>query len=168
MRTFRFEASQFIPRPRAEVFQFFSDAANLEAITPTWLKFHVVTPSPIEMREGTLIDYHLRVHGVPLRWRTRIAIWDPPHRFVDDQLRGPYRLWHHEHVFEEAPAGTRMHDRVQYAIVGGSIINRLFVRRDVERIFTYRARRLEQLFPRISQRQGVSPDNLQSGTDRQW
>lgn len=157
MRTFRFEASQFIPRPRAEVFQFFSDAANLEAITPPWLKFHVVTPPPLEMRGGTLIDYRLRVHGVPLRWRTRIAIWDPPHRFVDDQLRGPYRLWHHEHVFEEAPGGTRMHDRVQYAIAGGAIINRLFVRRDVERIFTYRARRLEQLFPEIQQNAARKP-----------
>lgn len=149
MKTFRFETSQFVPRPRDEVFRFFSDAANLEAITPPWLNFHVQTPAPIEMFEGTMIDYRLRVHGVPIRWRTRIAVWDPPHRFVDDQIRGPYRLWHHEHVFEEARGGTRMHDRVQYAVLGGSIINRLFVRRDVEDIFAHRARRLEQLFPEI-------------------
>ena len=146
MKTFLFEASQFLPHPRREVFDFFSDATNLEAITPPWLKFQVMTPSPIHMHEGTLIDYRLRVHGVPLRWRTRIEAWEPPNRFVDGQLRGPYRLWHHEHEFEAVKGGTLMHDRIRYAPIGGACVNRLFVRRDVEAIFAYRRNRLEQLF----------------------
>lgn len=146
MKTFLFEASQWIPRPRPEVFQFFSDVCNLEAITPPWLNFHIETPTPIEMRTGTMIDYRLRVHGIPLRWRTRIAAWEPDRCFVDEQLRGPYRVWHHEHRFEEADGGTRMRDRVRYAVVGGAWVNRLFVRKDVERIFAYRSKQLTELF----------------------
>jgi len=161
MKPFRFEASHFVPRPRHEVFLFFSDATNLEAITPPWLNFHIETPSPIEMRQGALIDYRLRVHGLPMRWRTRIAIWDPPHRFVDDQVRGPYRLWHHEHVFEEAKGGTWMHDRVHYAVRGGILIDRLFIRRDVKRIFAYRAQRLSGLFPAESAKR---PNRLDAPT----
>ena len=140
MRTFCFETCQRIPRPRPEVFEFFSNAANLETITPPWLSFRIETPLPIAMRAGVLIDYRLRVHGIPLRWRTRIATWNPPHQFVDEQLRGPYQLWHHEHVFEETGGGTMMRDRVTYAVLGGSLINRLFVRKDLEAIFAYRAR----------------------------
>ena len=147
MKTFRFEASTFVPKPRAAVFTFFSDVANLEALTPPWLSFHIVTPLPIPMQGGTLIDYRLRVHGIPLRWRTRILVWEPEHRFVDEQLRGPYRLWHHEHVFEDVEGGTRMQDRVTYAVWGGALINHLFVRKDVEKIFTYRAQQLQQHFP---------------------
>jgi ligand-binding SRPBCC domain-containing protein len=147
MKTFQLEASQLVPRPRADVFAFFSDVANLESLTPPWLNFHIVTPTPIRMEVGALIDYRLRVHGIPLRWRTRISVWEPQRRFVDEQLRGPYRLWHHEHVFEDIKGGTRMHDRVTYAVWGGALINRLFVRKDVEKIFAYRAQQLQQHFP---------------------
>ena len=98
------------------------------------------------MARGTVIDYRLRVHGVRIRWRSLISAWEPPCRFVDEQVRGPYRLWHHEHIFEEVEEGTVVQDRVRYAPLGGVLINSLFVRRDVERIFAYRAQELEQRF----------------------
>ncbi|MGE5236048.1 MAG: SRPBCC family protein [Acidobacteriota bacterium] len=138
MRLFVHSAELLLPVPRERLFPFFADARNLERLTPPWVRFRVVTPDPIEMRVGTLIDYRLRLHGVPLRWRTRIAAWDPPRRFVDEQLRGPYRRWVHEHTFEEAPDGTMCRDRVEYAVPGGTLTHRLVVRRDVERIFAYR------------------------------
>jgi ligand-binding SRPBCC domain-containing protein len=147
-RMFRFETSVWLPRPRGEVFAFFADAANLEAVTPPWLNFHILTPPPIVLRAGALIDYRLRVHGVPLRWRTRIAAWEPPFRFVDEQLRGPYRRWVHEHAFEERDGGTLCRDRVDYDVLGGRLVERLFVRRDVEKIFAYRKERLVEMFGR--------------------
>lgn len=140
----------WLPRRREEVFPFFAEAANLEAITPPWLHFRVLTPRPIEMRAGTLIDYRLRVHGIPLRWRSEISVWDPPHRFVDEQRRGPYALWHHEHLFEEKDGGTLCTDVVRYAAPGGPFrrwIERLWVGPDVQRIFRYREARLKELFP---------------------
>jgi ligand-binding SRPBCC domain-containing protein len=145
---FTFETALWLPQPREVVFAYFSDAANLQAITPPWLHFHILTPLPIAMRAGALIDYRLRVHGVPLRWRTRIAVWEPPFRFVDEQLRGPYRRWVHEHTFEAVDGGTLCRDRVEYDVPGGRLIERLFVRRDVEQIFAYRRQRLEERFGR--------------------
>jgi ligand-binding SRPBCC domain-containing protein len=145
---FRFETSLWLPRPRDEVFAFFADAANLEAITPPWLNFHILTPRPIAMRAGALIDYRLRVHGLPLRWRTRIAVWKPPFRFVDEQLRGPYRRWVHEHAFEERDGGTLCLDRVDYDVLGGWLVERLLVRRDVKKIFAHRKDRLTEMFAR--------------------
>lgn len=136
----------WLPRPRAEVFPFFADARNLECLTPPWLHFQILTPLPIPMQVGTLIDYRLKVHGVPLRWRTRIEVWDPPECFVDVQVRGPYRLWHHTHRFEAREGGTLCRDRVRYWPRGGAWVNWLFVRRDVERIFAYRARVLRECF----------------------
>jgi ligand-binding SRPBCC domain-containing protein len=147
-RMFRFETSVWLPRPRGAVFAFFADAANLEAITPPWLNFHILTPPPIALRTGALIDYRLRVHGVPLRWRTRIAAWEPPFRFVDEQLRGPYRRWVHEHTFEERDGGTLCRDGVEYDVLGGRLVERLFVRRDVEKIFAHRKERLVEMFGR--------------------
>jgi ligand-binding SRPBCC domain-containing protein len=124
------------------VFPFFADAFNLEQITPPWLGFGVVTPRPIDMRAGALIEYRLKLHGVPLRWRTTIAVWDPPRRFVDVQIRGPYRLWHHTHEFEPAgDGGTVMRDVVRYAMPFGPLgeLARLaLVRRDLAAIFDYR------------------------------
>lgn len=140
----RFEV--WLPRSRSEVFPFFAEARNLEAITPPWLRFEVLTPAPIEMCAGTLIDYRIRVHGIPLRWRTEIAVWEPPYRFVDVQLRGPYTLWHHTHTFEERDGGTLCTDHVRYRPRGGALVNWLFVRRDVERIFRYRQERLKEIF----------------------
>jgi ligand-binding SRPBCC domain-containing protein len=146
MKEFIFEAETCVPRPRSEVFPFFAEARNLQTLTPPWLKFEVLTPLPIISRPGALIDYRITVHGLPIRWRTEIAEWDPPHRFVDVQLSGPYTLWHHTHTFEERDGGTLCLDRVRYRPHGGALVHWLFVRRDVERIFQYRQRRLNELF----------------------
>ncbi|MEA2468615.1 MAG: hypothetical protein QOJ57_2741 [Thermoleophilaceae bacterium] len=131
---------QQLPASPAEVFPFFGDARNLEAITPPWLGFRVITPEPIEMAPGTLIEYRLKLHAIPIRWRTTIAVWEPPHRFVDVQLSGPYRMWHHTHDFSVAPDGhgTLMRDTVRYALPFGplgSLAHSLLVRRDLARIF---------------------------------
>lgn len=132
--------------PLSEVFPFFSDAHNLERLTPSFLSFKVLTPAPIEMGVGTLIDYRLRVRGMPLRWRSEITAWEPPYRFVDEQRRGPYRAWIHEHRFEERDGMTVAIDSVQYDHVGGRLVNRLVVAPDVRRIFDYRARVLREIF----------------------
>ncbi len=141
-----FETDIWLPRKRTDVFRFFADAFNLEEITPPFLSFRVLTPAPITMEAGTLIDYRLRLRGIPLRWRTRIEVWEPPRRFIDLQLRGPYRRWEHEHLFAEEGSGTRVRDRVRYEVPCGRLIDRLFVRREVTRIFAYRRERLEEIF----------------------
>jgi ligand-binding SRPBCC domain-containing protein len=151
MRVHVLEREQRIAAPPADVFPFFEDAYNLEAITPPFLGFRVATPRPIGMRAGALIEYRLRLHGMPVRWRTRIEAFDPPHMFSDVQISGPYRLWHHTHVFEpDGRGGTVMRDRVRYAMpLGplGALAHALFVRRDLQRIFDFRqqvvARRLD-------------------------
>jgi ligand-binding SRPBCC domain-containing protein len=136
---------QRLPGPPEAVFPFFADAGNLEAITPDWLSFRIVTPRPIEMRVGALIEYRLRLHGVPVSWLTRIEEWDADPvrpRFVDAQLTGPYKLWHHTHEFEpDGAGGTIMRDTVRYALPYGpfgEIARRLFVARDLEAIFDHR------------------------------
>ncbi|HVD40050.1 MAG TPA: SRPBCC family protein [Solirubrobacterales bacterium] len=136
------ERTQTVSSPIAEVFDFYGDARNLERITPPWLGFEVTTPGPIEMGVGTLIEYRLRLHRVPVRWRTRIEAWEPPRRFVDVQVKGPYSLWEHTHEFEEdGPEATVIRDRVRYAIPFGplgELAERVLVRRDLRRIFDYR------------------------------
>ena len=146
MTEFKFETELWLPRSRGGVFPFFAEARNLETITPPWLKFEVLTPAPIAMHPGALIDYRIRVHGLPIRWRTEILEWNPPHQFVDVQIRGPYQLWHHTHIFAERDGGTLCLDRVRYCPRGGALINWLFVRRDVEKIFAYRQKRLREIF----------------------
>ena len=146
MRGHEFQTELWLPLPPEELFPFFADAANLDTLTPPWLHFRIVTPSPIAMREGTLIDYRLRVHGIPLRWRTRINVWQPPHRFVDEQLHGPYRRWIHEHTFEARDGGTLARDLVRYAVPFDFIAHRWLVRPDVEKIFEYRAKALQRRF----------------------
>lgn len=141
---------QDLPAPRAEVFAFFSDPANLERLTPPWLNFRIVTPAPLPRGEGALFEYRLKVRGVPLFWRTLIEQWDEGHGFVDRQLVGPYALWHHTHRFEDLPGGgTRITDRVRYR-VGFGLLGRLatwlLVRRDIERIFQYRKQVIAELF----------------------
>jgi ligand-binding SRPBCC domain-containing protein len=140
--THTLEQQQRIALPVAEVFDFYGDAHNLERITPPWLGFEVTTPGPIEMGVGTLIEYRLRLHRVPVRWRTRIEAWKPPRRFVDVQVKGPYSLWEHTHDFEEdGPGATIIRDRVRYAIPFGplgGLAERVLVRRDLRQIFDYR------------------------------
>lgn len=137
---------QWFDRSPDELFPFFADAFNLERITPSILRFRVVTSPPIEMKVGTVIDYRLRVRGVPVRWRTEITAWEPPFRFVDEQIRGPYRTWVHEHRFAAVDGGTRMTDTVRYAAPGGRLVERLLVDRDVAGIFEFRRGALEELF----------------------
>ncbi|MBM3846143.1 MAG: SRPBCC family protein [Verrucomicrobia bacterium] len=150
MQQFIFECSLWLDRPREEVFDFFADALNLQEITPPWVHFRVLTPPPIQMRVGALIDYRIQVHGVPLRWQTKITQWNPPVSFEDVQLRGPYKLWEHLHTFEEDRGGTLCRDRVRYMPVGGRLTHWLFVRRDVERIFQHRRRALLKRFPSLT------------------
>lgn len=142
----RLEAEQFLPVRRERLFEFFSDAFQLQTLTPPWLHFSVLTPAPISISAGTLIDYRLRLRGIPIRWQSRISVWDPPVRFVDEQTRGPYRRWHHEHFFETADDGTNCRDVVDYAVFGGRLIDACLVRPDLIRIFEYRQLRLRELF----------------------
>jgi ligand-binding SRPBCC domain-containing protein len=151
-----FLSELWLPVAPEKLFPFFGDAANLNAITPPWLSFRIVTKPPIVMQAGTLIDYRLRVRGIPLRWRTRINVWQPPHRFVDEQVRGPYRLWIHEHTLEQADGGTLVRDHVQYAVPLDLIIYPLMVRSDVRRIFEFRSQALQRRFPQQSERGGAS------------
>lgn len=135
------EREQVLRRDLVDVFDFFAQAGNLELLTPPWLRFELLEPRPTALGVGTSIDYRLRLHGLPLRWRSRIDVWEPPRRFVDVQLRGPYRSWHHTHAFEEHRDGTLIRDRVVYELpLGplGELARALFVRGDLERIFEFR------------------------------
>ena len=149
MRIHRFEQEITLARPLEEVFAFFSDAGTLDKVTPPWLGFRILTPLPIRMAEGTEIRYRLRVHGVPVGWRTEITAWEPPHRFVDTQREGPYRQWVHEHRFAAVPGGTRMRDTVDFALPGWilePLVHRWLVRPDIERIFAFRQQIFHDLF----------------------
>jgi ligand-binding SRPBCC domain-containing protein len=152
VKTHTLHREQRLPGTPEEVFPFFADARNLEAITPPLLRFEVVTPGDLEMAVGTLIQYRLRLRGVPVSWLTSIQAWDPPHRFVDTQIRGPYALWHHTHTFvPDGAGGTLMTDTVRYAIgfgPFGELAHRLFVRRDVESIFDFRREAILPLLAR--------------------
>lgn len=145
MKVFCLDQECWLPRPRTEVFPFFADATNLPTITPDSMHFSILTPRPLVMGRGLLIDYALRVHGLPVRWQSEITAWEPPFRFIDEQRRGPYRFWKHEHTFEEHDGGTRARDSVQYAVWGGALVNHLFVRRDLEKIFAFRRAKMLEL-----------------------
>lgn len=149
------EREQRLPRPRAEVFAFFADARNLEAITPPWLRFEILTRGPIEMRPGTLIDYRIRLLGLPMRWRSEIERFEPGQGFVDRQLRGPYRFWRHTHEFvdwtdgEGRILGTIVKDHVEYEVPFGPLgwlARRLFVERQLDAIFDHRRRCVGERF----------------------
>jgi len=147
---FRLTTELLVAEPQAAVFEFFADACQLETITPPWLKFSVQTARPIAMQSGTLIDYRLRLHGIPIRWRSRISSWEPPFRFVDEQLKGPYRYWHHLHTFEATPQGTWVRDDVHYAMLLGFVMHPLLVRRDLQRIFEFRRQVMSRIFTPVS------------------
>lgn len=148
---FLLTAELLIDRPIAEVFNFFSSAENLEKITPPWLHFNIVTPTPIKMEEEALIDYRLKLHGLPIKWRTEIESWQPPYRFVDQQLRGPYKKWHHEHTFESlGPNRTMAKDRVHYIPRFGELVHKFFVKPDLEKIFGYRQEQLANHFKNVA------------------
>jgi ligand-binding SRPBCC domain-containing protein len=149
MRTQRLLRTQVVPRPRHEVFRFFADASNLEAITPGFLRFGILTPAPIEMRTGATIDYQLTLLGLPLRWRSLITEWRPGERFVDEQVTGPYAAWRHTHEFEAQGNGTLVRDTVEYAVPYGPLgrlANLLFVERTLARIFDFRRDAIQRAF----------------------
>ncbi|MEE4299784.1 MAG: SRPBCC family protein [Pseudomonadales bacterium] len=139
--------STWLERPVDEVFDFFADAGNLERITPPELRFRILTPMPVAMRTGALLDYRLSLYGVPFRWRTEITVWDPPSRFVDAQLAGPYRSWVHTHTFVAERGGTRMEDHVEYVLPLGrlGLLALPLLRRQLERIFDHRERVIRAL-----------------------
>jgi ligand-binding SRPBCC domain-containing protein len=157
VKTYVLERTQWLPRPLNEVFAFFADPANLNTLTPRKLNFRILTPSPISMRPGTLIDYSIRLRGFPMQWRTRITAFDPPNRFIDEQAKGPYALWVHTHTFtsdsRHGVEGTAVTDHVEYALPGwlpgpvSVLIHRTLVARDLAAIFDFRAKTLNSLFP---------------------
>lgn len=151
MRTRHLKRTTHIRQPIESVFDFFADAGNLGKITPDWLQFEILTPGPISMATGTMIDYRIRLRGLPMRWRSEITLWEPPYRFVDEQRRGPYRSWIHEHRFVQRESGTDVIDEVRYSVHGGWLIEKLFVDRDLERIFDSRQERLAELLPPMPQ-----------------
>ncbi len=134
-----------VSRPIEETFAFFSDAFNLNRLTPSWVGFQILSKPPLEMRENALIDYSIRIRGVPVRWRTQILSWNPPHSFVDLQIKGPYQWWHHTHRFESCDQGTRVIDEVEYRAPLAWLSHPLMVTRDVERIFDYRETALQAI-----------------------
>ena len=141
---------QAIEAPIGDVFAPFADAGNLERLTPPWLRFRIITPLPIAMRPGAIIEYRLRLHGMPVRWRTVIETWEPPHRFTDVQQKGPFGLWHHTHEFEAVDGGTLVRDTVRYRIGFGPLgeaAHGLFVGRDLQRIFDFRHAAIDALVP---------------------
>lgn len=141
--------TQQVASPLAEVFNFFSRAENLEALTPPWLNFKILKAEPQPVQQGTLIHYSLRLHGIPLRWTSEIVEWEPPHCFVDLQLRGPYKLWRHEHRFEARDGGTLISDTNNLSLpLGflGQIAYKIKVHSDVQEIFAFRKEKVRALF----------------------
>lgn len=157
MKLHLFEQVVLVPRNREEVFSFFSDPRNLELLTPSFLRFRFTREPPVRVKVGSLLDYRLRLYGVPLSWQSRIEVLEPPRRFVDLQTRGPYALWRHTHTFEEtAPSATLMTDRVEYAIPFGplgEIARVLLVERSLREIFDFREKKLRELFGAAPERQ---------------
>ncbi len=146
MKTYRLIKELWLPQSRDQVFGFFANPGNLDRLTPAWLSFEILTPPATQMKKGALLNYRLRIHGIPIRWQSEIVAWVPPCRFVDQQTKGPYSLWVHEHTFKQQDGGTLVGDRVEYAVPGGGLVQKLLVAPDLERIFNYRHKVLEQLF----------------------
>jgi ligand-binding SRPBCC domain-containing protein len=147
-------SEQYVPAPLNQVFAFFGKPENLARITPPWLGFEILTPSPIAMRPGALIDYRISLGPFPTHWRTMITAFDPPHLFVDEQLSGPYSFWHHTHRFEVQGSGTLIHDEIRYLLPFGALgrlVHTLMIRRQLEGIFAHRRRVIEEQFPASGQ-----------------
>lgn len=143
-----FSTKQFVPAERVQIFSFFSKAENLEILTPPWLNFQIQKKSTPEIQKGSLIDYQLKIHGVPVRWRTVIREWNPDESFVDFQLKGPYRKWHHLHTFDDVQGGTLISDEVNF-VIPGWIFGNLFlplIKKDVNEIFKYRQKKIKELY----------------------
>ena len=150
MKLYTFKKEQKISKSIIDVFDFFSKPENLSVITPNKMDFRILTPSPIEMKEGTLIDYTVKIMSFPIRWRTLITKYDPPNTFIDQQLKGPYSMWHHTHLFEKINDNeTLIKDIILYAVPFsfiGSITHSLYIKRDLENIFDYRSQEIKRIF----------------------
>jgi len=142
---YRLETRVAVPAPLDTVFAFFSDARNLQAITPPFLNFRLLTPA-VEMRKGARIDYRLRLRGVPFKWQSEITSWEPGVRFRDEQRRGPYRYWKHVHLFTADAGGTVVEDGVDYDVPGGRYVHDWLVAPELMRIFTFRQHKLQEIF----------------------
>ena len=143
------KSTQFVPEERDFLFEFFAYPENLGVITPSWLSFQILTPTPVPMRQGALIDYRIGLAGIPTRWRTYISTFEPPHRFVDEQLMGPYDFWHHRHEFESVAAGTLLHDRVVYDLPFGPLgrlVHLVAIRKQLQGIFNHRHKVIAERF----------------------
>ena len=149
MRLYTLESNQFINKPIEEVFQFFSKPENLSVITPAKLGFKILSPNPIKMEVGRLIDYNIYLMGIPIHWRTLITDYEPPNMFVDQQIKGPYTMWHHTHTFHKVKGGVEIKDRVVYSIPFGflgRLLNYLWIKRDLNNIFLHRKKVIDKLF----------------------
>jgi ligand-binding SRPBCC domain-containing protein len=145
------QRKQIIERPREEVFEFFADAGNLERITPPELNFHIVTPQPIDIGKGALIDYRLKLRGIPITWKTEITQWNPPFDFVDTALKSPYKQWIHLHTFEEGErGGTIMQDVVRYRLPLEPLgdLAHWYVKKELNYIFDFRKTAVDKFFNR--------------------
>ena len=149
MKTFEINIKQHINKPLEVVFEFFSKPENLEMITPESLSFNMLTPTPVKMEKGSLIDYTIRLFGIPIHWRTLISDYEPPFRFVDQQIKGPYTFWHHTHTFKLVEGGVEIIDEVKYSLpLGwlGTLAHAIWVRKDLEEIFEYRKTVIQNYF----------------------
>jgi|TARA_B100001146_G_scaffold219765_1_gene227457 ligand-binding SRPBCC domain-containing protein len=159
--------TQTISRPAQDVFLFFSRPENLAVITPAKLGFKILTPEPIEMTKGKVIDYAIRLFGFPVYWRTLITDYNPPFRFVDKQIKGPYVLWHHTHTFKEVAGGVEIIDQVRYSIpfgILGEMLHRLWIKKDIKHIFEHRKQIIEDLFSSDQYKKYISPLTCGSAT----
>ena len=159
MKVYTLESEQHISRPRRDVFSFFEKPENLSRLTPPSLGFRILTPSPVPMKQGAVIDYTIRLLKIPIHWRTLISTYEPPGLFIDEQLKGPYTIWHHSHSFREKDSGTLMTDKVTYVLpfgIIGRLMHRLVVKRQLKNIFDYRAAVIKNIF----ERNGGSDENL--------
>lgn len=162
MKTYCLKRTQTLPIERDQLFSFFESPDNLEKITPSSVGFKILTPAPIEMKTGLVLDYTIKILGLPIRWTTLISSFDRPDRFVDVALRGPYAFWHHTHTFESnADGSTTMTDQVRYALgfgIFGSLVHSFFVKGQLKRIFDYRADVIHEI---INSKNGIAPSNGQ-------
>lgn len=157
MATFHLHARQFVAHPLDEVFAFFSEAQNLGEITPPWLRFQIISDD-FDMRTGLLLDYKISMRGIPMKWRTEITEWAPPFRFADRQLRGPYSLWLHTHLFRAEGDWTWVEDHVEYASIGGALANSLFLKPQLRQIFGYRQQVIGERFGNVTKPTLEFPD----------
>ena len=158
MKTYTLKYEQYIDLPINDVFNFFSKPENLSLITPARIKFDILTPVPLKMKEGQLVDYSLKImYLIKLHWRTLITHYEKPYKFVDQQIKGPYTMWHHTHTFEEKDGGTLIRDDLKYAIplgILGRFVHALYIKHDIQSIFKYRQKILDDIFTEIKKQSG--------------